>query len=138
VGAPSRTIRIANLIQEMIGSFIVLGEIKDPRVNSSLSLTRVEVSRDLSYADVFVSSYDSIKVLEKGVAGLQSAAGFIQSRLAKNMRIRQTPRLRFHCDTGLKEAFKLNRKIDELCASVQETSIPETSGVENAHAAAGK
>jgi ribosome-binding factor A len=109
-----RTNRVESLIQEKLGELIVGAKIKDPRVDSFLSITRVEVSRDLAYADVFVSSYKTGPALAKGVAGLQSAAGFIQAQLAKNMHIRATPHLRFHEDTGIREGFDLVQKIDRL------------------------
>jgi len=111
----ARTTRLSSLIQEKIASLIVEGRIKDPRVHTALSITRVEVSRDLSYADVFVSTYESAAGLGKGVEGLQSAAGFIQAKLAASMRIRQTPKLRFHADNAFMDAFELNKKIDSLC-----------------------
>ncbi|MDR2210421.1 MAG: 30S ribosome-binding factor RbfA [Spirochaetaceae bacterium] len=107
-----RTDRVGILIQEKIGELIVGGKIKDPRVDSFLSITRVEVSRDLAYADVFVSSYKA--GLSKGVAGLKSAAGFIQAQLAHSMRIRATPRLRFHEDPGIREGFEIIQKIENL------------------------
>lgn len=109
-----RSKRVGILIQEKIGELIVSGKIKDPRVDSFLSVSRVEVSRDISYADVFVSSYKSEAGLAKGVEGLQSAAGFIQAQLARSMHIRTTPHLRFHEDMGIREGFDLGRKIDEL------------------------
>ena len=109
-----RTGRVGNLIQEKIGELIVGGKIKDPRVDTFLSVTRVEVSRDLGYADVFVSSHKSEAGLTKGVEGLQSAAGFIQAQLAKAMHVRRTPRLRFHADTGIREGFDIVRKLEEL------------------------
>jgi ribosome-binding factor A len=109
-----REVRLAALIQEKIGALIVERKIKDPRVDSFLTITRVEVSHDLSWADVFVSSYKTEAGLEKGVTGLQSAASFIQTQLAKVMHIRQTPKLRFHVDLTFREAFDLNKKIDEL------------------------
>jgi ribosome-binding factor A len=109
-----RDIRLASLIQEKVGSLIVERKIKDPRVDSFLTVTRVEVSRDLSWADVFVSSYKTDAGLDKGVQGLQSAAPFIQAKLAETMRVRQTPKLRFHVDEAFREAFALNKKIDEL------------------------
>jgi ribosome-binding factor A len=112
----TRNIRVAALVQEKVGSLIVEGKIKDPRVDSFLSITRVSVSRDFSFADIYVSSYKTDAGLEKGVEGLQSAAGFIQAKLAESMRIRQTPKLRFHVDTIFREAFELNKKIDELNA----------------------
>jgi ribosome-binding factor A len=108
-----RTERIGRLIQEKIGALIVEGKVKDPRVDPFLSITRVTVSRDLAYADCYVSSYKSAG-LATGVEGLQSAAGFIQSQLAKTMRIRQTPKLRFHEDRGIREGFEILQKIEGL------------------------
>ena len=105
--------RLGKLIQEKIGALIVEGKVKDHRVDSFLSITRVEVSNDLSYADIHVSSFKSEEGLLRGVEGLQSASGFIQAKLASLLRARQTPRLRFHVDSGPREAFLLNQKIDE-------------------------
>ncbi|MDR2602403.1 MAG: 30S ribosome-binding factor RbfA [Spirochaetaceae bacterium] len=109
-----RPVRLANLIQEKIASLILDGSVKDPRVDSFISITRVEVSKDLSYADVFVSSFKSAEGPEKGAAGLQAAAPFIQKTIFKSMRVRVAPRLRFHADRGIQEAFFLNQKIDAL------------------------
>ncbi|MDR0784556.1 MAG: 30S ribosome-binding factor RbfA [Treponema sp.] len=106
--------RIGNLIQQKIGALIVEGRIKDPRVNPFLSITRVSVSKDLAWADVHVSTFRNETNLERGVEGLQSAAGFIQRELSREIRIRQTPRLRFHVDASLKEEFDLIKKIDEI------------------------
>ncbi|MDR2363675.1 MAG: 30S ribosome-binding factor RbfA [Spirochaetaceae bacterium] len=112
--AEYRLERIGRLIQELIGSLIVESRIKDPRVDPLLSITRVKVSRDLSFADVYVSGYKTPESLGKGIAGLQSAAGFIQAQLNAGMRIRQIPRLRFHEDPGLREGFELIKKIEGL------------------------
>jgi len=109
-----RTDRVGSLIREKIGSLIIEGKVKDPRVDSFLSVTRVEVSRDLAYADVFVSSYKTEAGLVKGVEGLQNAAGFIQAQLAKTMHIRSTPRLRFHADLGVREGFDIVQKLEKL------------------------
>ncbi|MDR0720734.1 MAG: 30S ribosome-binding factor RbfA [Treponema sp.] len=109
-----RTERVGRLIQEKIGGLIVEGKIKDPRVNPFLSITRVSVSRDLAWAEVYVSTFRSESNLAKGIEGLQSAAGFIQAQLASVMRLRQTPRLRFHEDSGIKEGFDMIQKIDAL------------------------
>jgi len=116
-----RTERVSRLIQEKIGSLIVERKIKDPRVNPFLSVSRVNVSKDFSWADVYISTFNRESNLAKGVLGLQSAAGFIQSQLAKEMKIRQTPKLRFHEDKGIKEGFELIKKIDELSAAAANT-----------------
>ena len=109
-----RVERVGHLIQEKIGALIVEGKIKDPRVNPFLSITRVEVSRDFSWAEVYVSTFKPEASLARGVAGLQNAAGFIQSQLAKEIRIRQTPRLRFHEDLSIREGFDMIKKIEDL------------------------
>ncbi|MDR1176736.1 MAG: 30S ribosome-binding factor RbfA [Treponema sp.] len=114
-----RTERIGHLIQEKISALILNGSIKDPRVNSFLSITRVNVSRDLSYADVYVSNISGKPGIAKGTAGLQSAASFIQARLAGEMHIRKTPRLRFHEDSSIREGFDMIKKIEELNAPKQ-------------------
>jgi ribosome-binding factor A len=114
--------RIGNLIQQKIGALIVEGKIKDPRVEPFLSITHVSVSKDLAWADVYTSTFRNETNLERGVEGLQSAAGFIQKQLNREIHIRQTPRLRFHVDTSLKEGFELIKKIDEIKEEVQNSS----------------
>jgi ribosome-binding factor A len=109
-----RTERVGRLIQEKISSLILEGQIKDPRVNSFLSINRVSVSKDLTYADVYVSCINPGGNIARGLAGLESAAGFIQSQLGMAMHIRQTPRLRFHGDTSIQEGFDLIKKIEDL------------------------
>jgi len=109
-----RTERVGQLVQEKIASLIIAGRIKDPRVNPFLSISRVEVSRDFSWADVYVSTFKPEGNLARGVKGLQSAAGFIQSQLAAEMKIRQTPRLRFHEDASIREGFDMVKKIEDL------------------------
>jgi ribosome-binding factor A len=117
-----RTERIGHLIQEKISALILSGSIKDPRVNSFLSITRVNVSRDLSYADVYVSNISGKPGIVKGTAGLRSAAGFIQTRLAGEIHIRKIPHLRFHEDLSIRDGFDMIKKIEELNAPRQ----PET------------
>ncbi|MDR3020204.1 MAG: 30S ribosome-binding factor RbfA [Treponema sp.] len=108
-----RTERLGQTIQEKIGALILEGKIKDNRVSSFLSITKVNVSNDLSWADVYVSDIRG-KNIERGAEGLQSAAGFIQSQLGQSMRIRKIPRLRFHADTSIGDSFNLIKKIEEL------------------------
>jgi len=108
-----RTERLGQTIQEKIGSLILEGKIKDKRVNSFLSITRVDVSKDLSFADVYVSGVRG-QIKEKEVEGLQSAAGFIQSQLGAAMHIRKIPHLRFHADKSISDSFDIIKKIEEL------------------------
>ncbi|MCL2804919.1 MAG: 30S ribosome-binding factor RbfA [Treponema sp.] len=108
--------RLGQMIQEKIGAFILEGKIKDNRVSSFLSITKVDVSKDLSYADVHVSDIRGGEC-EKAVCGLKSAAGFIQSQLALTMHIRKIPKLRFHEDKSIGESFDIIKKIEKLVES---------------------
>jgi len=108
-----RVERLGQMFQEKISSLILEGRIKDKRVNSFLSITKVDVSNDLSYADVYVSDVRG-KNIERGAEGLQSAAGFIQSQLGVSMHIRKIPHLRFHADTSIGEGFDMIKKIENL------------------------
>jgi ribosome-binding factor A len=112
--AEFRIERLGQQIQEMIGALVLEGKIKDPRVSAFISITRVNVSRDLSYADVYVSNINEDANIQRNAQGLQSAAGFIQSQLGNALRIRKIPRLRFHADTSIREGFELVQKIGEL------------------------
>ena len=93
---------------------LLSGQIKDPRVSSFLSINRVDVSADLSYAKVYVSSFMQDKSVEKGVKGLQSAAGYIQSTIGKKLTIRQFPKLTFIADSSIKDGFEMVKKLNEI------------------------
>jgi len=93
-------------------------------VGPFVSLTRVEAARDLSAAKVFVSAFgvlaedakpaDEARRVDEAVAGLNRAAGFIQARVGKRIRLRLTPKLTFMADHGIKEGFELNERIKGL------------------------
>ena len=106
--------RLDAQLREEISSLLLRGEIKDPRVSNFLSINRVDVSSDLSYAKVYVSTFLSDAQLEKGVDGLNNAAGFIQSAIAKKLRIRKFPKFTFVVDKGMKEGFHMVQRLTEL------------------------
>ena len=113
-------------LRDEISKLLLHGDIKDPRVSTFLSINRVEITTDLGYAKVFVSSFLPDGQLEKGVAGLNSAAGFIQSSIAKKLRIRQFPKLTFVVDSGMKEGFAMVKKLNELEKSESAVSSDES------------
>ncbi|MBO7582360.1 MAG: 30S ribosome-binding factor RbfA [Treponema sp.] len=117
--------RLDDQLRDEIASLIMRGDVKDPRVNSFLSINRVEVTKDLSYAKVYVSSFLPDGDLKNGVSGLNAAAGFIQREIAKKLRIRQFPKLTFVVDSGMKEGFKMVQKLNELEKERNESGVPE-------------
>lgn len=133
-------------LRDEISQLILRGEIRDPRVTGRksgvaartelapfLSVNRVEVSQDLSYAKVFVSSFASDAMLDKGVDGLNNAAGFIQSSIAKKLRIRKFPKLTFVVDSGMKDGFRMVQKLNALEqeSKALEAEHAETENTEN-------
>ncbi len=107
--------RLEEFLREEISSLILSGEIKDPRVGSLISVSRVEVNRDGSHAKVWVSCLEDEKArLDSAAQGLESAAGFVQSRIGKKVRLRLTPILHFIPDPGIKEGFEMVGKIKDL------------------------
>ncbi len=106
--------RVESLIRDLVSQLIVTGEIKDPRVSTFISITRVETAKDVTTARIYVSSIESEDALNRAVKGLNNAAGFIQNTIGKGLRMRSTPRLKFYPDFSLKEGFEISRKLDEL------------------------
>jgi len=106
--------RLGEQIREEIAAMILGGKIKDPRVSTFLSINRVDVSGDLGFAKVYVSSFMSPQETKQGVRGLESAAGFIQSTLSKKLRLRQFPHLAFIFDESIREGFEMVHKIENL------------------------
>ncbi|MBU0935365.1 MAG: 30S ribosome-binding factor RbfA [Spirochaetes bacterium] len=106
--------RVEEQVRSEVAALLLRGEIKDPRVNTFLSITRVELARDGSHAKLYVSTFQDPSELEQSVIGLNKAAGYIQSALAKRIHIRLTPKLVFIADTGIKEGFELGEKLKDL------------------------
>ena len=106
--------RVENLIRDNVSALIMRGVIKDPRVDTLLSVTRVKVSKDIGFADVYISSIQSGKKVEKAVEALNHAAGFIQHKMGNKLHLRNTPVLRFRRDEGIEEGFNINQKLKEI------------------------
>ena len=126
-----RMLKLGEQIRDEISKLIMLQKVKDPRVSTFLTINRVEVARDLAYAKVYVSSFLNESQVKKGVEGLNSAAGFIQSSIAKKLSIYKFPKLTFVADTSIKEGFnmvnKLNRMEEEENAQKTEKLSSEQS-----------
>ena len=126
-----RLTRLGEQVREEISQMILRQQIKDPRISTFLSINRVEITSDLSYGKVYVSSFMSHKETLKGVKGLESAAGFIQTKLSKKLRLRQFPKLTFIMDSSIEEGFEMVRKLKEQEESRVEEPEEETSESEN-------
>lgn len=79
----------------------MLREIKDPRVSKLLSIVKLNVSGDLSYATVYVSAIEGEEATKQSVIGLKNAAGYLRRQLGKTLSLRKVPELRFVADNSI-------------------------------------
>lgn len=107
----SRTRRVSEQIQREL-AVLVRDEIKDPRLGM-ISVSGAEVSRDLSYATVYVSVLGDDKAVTESLTVLNRAAGFLRHRLGQSMRIRTVPQLKFEFDSSLQEGARMDALINE-------------------------
>lgn len=109
----SRADRVAQELQKEI-AMILQREVKDPRIGM-VTVSDVEISRDLAYAKVFVtflfdSDPDAVKA---GLQGLEKATPYIRSLLGKAMRLRIVPELKFMYDQSLVEGMRMSNLVTQ-------------------------
>jgi ribosome-binding factor A len=109
-----RASRIADQIQRDLSDLIRL-EVKDPRV-SLVTISAVEVTRDLSHAKVYVTSLAPEHSPEQTTAALQHAAGFLRSQLARGLKLRTVPQLQFVYDVSVERGIHVSDLIDRAVA----------------------
>ncbi|MFL2855520.1 MAG: 30S ribosome-binding factor RbfA [Pseudohongiellaceae bacterium] len=129
-----RVQRVADQIQRELATLIQL-EVKDPRVGM-VSITGVDVSRDLAYAKIFVTVLNTLSddgevndstlsapgeldklEIEENLKALKKASGFLRTMLAKRLRIRSVPKLEFHYDGSIERGQQLSSLIDDALAA---------------------
>jgi ribosome-binding factor A len=106
----SRNKRLGNEILRTLNELLRF-ETKDPRLEG-VSLTAVDLSRDLSVARVYFSTLDPDAAPEPVLEGLERAAGFLRSKLGAAIKVRHVPQLRFEHDDSAAEGARIARLID--------------------------
>ena len=89
-------------------------EIKDPRVSKLLSIVKLDVSNDLSYATVYVSAIEGAQATELSAKALKGAAGFLRRELGARMSLRKVPELRFVADHSMEHSAQISRIIESF------------------------
>ena len=107
-----RAQKVAEAIREVV-SMAILAELQDPRIRD-VTVTYVEVSGDLRHAKVHVSVMGEQKHQELSLRGLQSAAGFLQAKIARQLDLRYTPRLKFLLDQGVKRSIEISQILEQV------------------------
>jgi ribosome-binding factor A len=112
-----RADRVAEAIREEVARFLAEGGgAKDPRLQALITVTAVEVPRDLRHARVFVSMFGTETERASTLDGLSALKGHLRSRLAKSLNLRVAPSLEFKLDESVARAAR----IESLLAQVRD------------------
>jgi ribosome-binding factor A len=110
----NRSERVAGQIRRELSKLIQL-EVRDPDVGF-ISLSDVEVTRDLAHAKVFITVFEDDKA-KKTIKALKGAAKFLRHRLSQEMRIRSVPELHFYHDASVETGQKMDQLINKALAA---------------------
>lgn len=108
----ARLNRINEELRKELSSILAF-ELKNPNITGMLSVTKVKITPDFKYAKVYVSILNS-KDVEKTMQGLKESAGFIRSRIAKEINLRITPELVFEIDDSLEQGMRIDSILKDL------------------------
>jgi ribosome-binding factor A len=121
----SRTQRVADYLQRELAE-LIQHEVRDPRIGM-VSITGVEVSRDLGHARVYYTALecDSSEEAAESTEALNRAAGFLRSELSRDSRMRSVPQLRFYFDSSVGRGRELEALIRRAAESDRELGLRE-------------
>ncbi|MCX8597150.1 MULTISPECIES: 30S ribosome-binding factor RbfA [unclassified Gilliamella] len=110
----NRSSRVGHELQKEI-AIILQREIKDPRLGM-VTVSGVDISRDLSYAKVFVTflNDDDPQVIEQGLTVLNDAKGYIRTLIGKAMRLRIIPEIKFFYDESLVKGMQMSTLVSDV------------------------
>jgi ribosome-binding factor A len=124
-----RVQRAAEAIREVV-SMAILTELRDPRV-ADVTVTYVEVSPDMRQAKVHVSVMGDDAKQKLCLHGLESSAGFLQTRIGQRIDTRYTPRLRFELDLGVKKSLAIALLLQDVLRDDSNLSTDSESADED-------
>ena len=114
----SRSERIAEEIKRSV-SKTINNDLKDPRLNGLISVTRVNVTRDLRYAKIFISLFGEENTKDEVFDVLKNAKGYIRRELASNLRIRFVPEITFKLDESMEYSAHIQKLLNEVSRQEQ-------------------
>ena len=121
----NRTRRIGEEIRKIVSTMLING-IKDPRINSMVSVTDVEVTSDLSYAYIYVSILGGDE--ESTLEGLKAAESYIRREIGRSIKIRHIPQIIFKVDDSLIKGMYIESLIKKVS---QKEEDPQVESEEN-------
>jgi len=108
-----RTERVSELIRHEL-SDLLMRELRDPRLDGLISITRVDLSPDLYNARVFISVMSETASPADALKALNAAAGFLHKELVHRLEMRRVPFLTFHLDKSIEEGAAVLAHLDQV------------------------
>ena len=105
--------RISEEIRKVVSELLMNG-IKDPRVSSMTTITKVSVTGDLRYVDIYVSVLGDEIAKEETLEGLESAKGYIRMEIGNNIDLRYIPEPIFHLDNSIEQGIYISKLIEKV------------------------
>lgn len=87
----------------------LLREVKDPRISKLLSIVKLDVSGDMSYATVYVSAIEGSEKTKESVKALKGASGYLRRELGSKLKLRKVPELRFIADDSIQISANISK-----------------------------
>ena len=104
--------RVDEAIREVLSDALGGSELKDPRIGF-VTVTDVKTSPDLRRARVYVTVLGDERARADSLAGLRSAHGVLQRKVASELRMKRTPTLEFHYDDTTDRAMRMEQLLDD-------------------------
>lgn len=104
--------RVAEAIMGELGQLLIF-EVNDPRLRG-VTVTEVQIDRELQYADIFVNALGEEERQEEVLEALERASGFFRRMLSQSLDLRKMPELRFAWDTAFEQAARIDELLDSL------------------------
>lgn len=111
--AKQRTDRLNSLLKEVI-SEVIRRDVRNPHVNELMTITRVEITKDLHYAKVYVSVIGTEEEKASTLEALQTAAGFIAVNASKKVVMRYFPALTFKLDDSVEKHMRIEQLLNQI------------------------
>lgn len=121
-----RVLKAAQAVREVVGMAII-ADLKDPRIKDA-TVTMVEVSPDMRNAKVHVSVMGDEVKQNLCLKGLQSSAGYLQSKIGNRIDTRYTPRIQFVLDKGIKNAMTVARILEDVLPNENDAAADAAKG----------
>ncbi len=112
--------KVAHLMRREVAD-ILERKMRDPRISTTVTVTDVEITQDLSFARIYVTVLGDESIRKSVLDALQHAAGFVRHELGDRLDLREVPEIRFQYDTSLDQGAR----VDELLRKIERGEKPE-------------